>query len=179
MTRPNRSTHRGKRTASLFLALIAGSIAFYVRERVAEFRQPTQTFALSDQITDTQFLHRQLSVIATGGSPKVTQHAYLANAEYHRSLQAAVDRLAETRSYDADDLRTGTATVVHIVTHDPAHEIAKAAWEAKWKSKLAKYEVTGGCGCCTEDYTITGPRAAILEYPLTQPNRNWIPNKEQ
>ncbi len=172
-----------KHVAYFIFVLIAGVLVYSLRDRADQVRQSTLKLELSDRVSDAQFLQRQLTIISAGGSPRVTQHAHHADTEYYRSLQEAVDRLAETDSYDTNDLKICTATVEHTVCADPVHEIAKAAWEAKWKSRLVKYEVSGGCGCCVEDYTITGPRAAILEYPmhasLLEYYPRWHPNEEQ
>ena len=137
-------------------------------DRAGSLRQvPLNTVGQIENLTDEEFLQQQLECVARGASPKVTQHPNLAADEYYQSLQEAVDRLVSAKSYDSSELRICTATVEHTVfACDPAHEIAKAAWEAKWKRKLLRYEVNGGCGCCVEDYLITGPRAAILEYPM-------------
>lgn len=41
----------------------------------------------------------------------------------------------------------------------------KQEWIDKWGSDLESYERTGGCGCCKQVYTVTGPRAAMHELP--------------
>ena len=168
LSRRSMSKRSPVRNTYLAVALPATMVMLGCNDRAASQRPtPLNTSGQIESLTDEQFLQRQLERIARGESPKVTRDADLAADEYYRSLQEAVDRLGNAKSYDSSELRICTATVEHTVfACDPAHEIAKAAWEAKWKPKLLRYEVSGGCGCCVEDYMITGPRAAILEYPM-------------
>ncbi|QDV47272.1 hypothetical protein Enr13x_71810 [Stieleria neptunia] len=167
------------------VALVATLAVIGCNDRSQDLRRtPWDVGGQTENLTDTEFLQQQLERVAAGESPKVTQHPDLAADEYYQSLQEAVDRLWNAKSYDSSELRICTATVEHTVfACDPAHEIAKAAWEAKWKPKLLEYEAIGGCGCCVEDYMITGPRAAILEYPmhpsLLEYYPRWRPDQDQ
>ncbi len=70
-------------------------------------------------------------------------------------------------------LRTGdyTADELEIVTTELEHfpgeyeDKIKQEWLAKWKPQLTSYERTGGCGCCNEVYTVTGPKVAMEDFP--------------
>ena len=126
------------RNTYLAVALSATMVMLGCNDRAASQRQtPFNTGGQTENLTDAEFLQRQLERIARGESPKVARRAVLAADEYYQSLQEAVDRLRNAKSYDSSERRICTATVEHTVfACDPAHEIAKAAWEAKWKPRL-------------------------------------------
>ena len=50
-------------------------------------------------------------------------------------------------------------------------------WHDKWVVRLTSYERTGGCGCCNEVYTVTvtGPKAAIQEFPVHRGRLKYFP----
>lgn len=70
-------------------------------------------------------------------------------------------------------LRSGgyTERELEIVTAEVEHfpgeyeDRIKQEWLDKWQTRLVSYERTGGCGCCNEVYTVTGPRVAMHEFP--------------
>ena len=48
-------------------------------------------------------------------------------------------------------------------------------WEDKWLARMEHFEMTGGCGCCNEVYTVRGPRAAIVEFPVSAGRLQYYP----
>ena len=62
-----------------------------------------------------------------------------------------------------DELAIVTAELEH--TPGKYRDKIKQEWLSKWKTQLTSYERTGGCGCCNEIYTVTGPKVAMDEFP--------------
>ena len=86
---------------------------------------------------------------------------------YQASLIEMRTPILRADDYTAEELITVTAEVEHF-PGDYEDKI-KQEWLAKWKFQLESYELTGGCGCCNEIYTVTGPKAAIEEFPQYYP----------
>ncbi len=93
--------------------------------------------------------------------------------EYQASLIELRTPILRPDNYTADELQTVTAEVEHFPGN--YEDMIKQEWLAKWKSQLASYELTGGCGCCNEVYTVTGPKAAMEEFPVHRGRRQYYP----
>lgn len=74
-----------------------------------------------------------------------------------------------------EDLRFAKALVEYWPSE---HDSRLAVWEDKWLDKMVQYEMTGGCGCCNEIYTVLGPRIAIHEFPVSEGRRQYYPKWE-
>ena len=93
--------------------------------------------------------------------------------EYQTSLIDLRAPILRHDDYAADELATATAEVEHFPGDYEDHILQE--WQDKWASRLISYERTGGCGCCNEVYTVTGPRAAIEEFPVHRGRREHFP----
>lgn len=93
--------------------------------------------------------------------------------EYQTSLIELRDPIVRHGDYAAEELETVTAEVEHL-PGDYEDRILQE-WRDKWMGRLASYERTGGCGCCNEIYTVTGPKAAIDEFPVHRGRREYYP----
>lgn len=87
----------------------------------------------------------------------------------------AVERLQGTTQYAEEMLVHATADVEITVYNDDSDEITLAAWKNKWLGQVDSFLLTGGCGCCVDIYTVTGPRAAIEEFPVSEYRRQYYP----
>ena len=93
--------------------------------------------------------------------------------EYQTSLIDLRDPILRYDNYAADELATATAEVEHFPGDYEDHILQE--WQDKWAGSLISYERTGGCGCCNEVYTVTGPKAAIEEFPVHRGRREYFP----
>lgn len=93
--------------------------------------------------------------------------------EYQQWLIDFRAPIVANRNYSKSDMEIQTAKVELMVGNYEHH--IKREWEEKWSGHLVSYERTGGCGCCNEVYTVTGPRAAIEEFPVDPDRRNRYP----
>jgi hypothetical protein len=93
--------------------------------------------------------------------------------EYQASLIDLRAPILRHNDYAANELVTVTAEVEHFPGEYEDHIIQE--WHAKWHERMISYERTGGCGCCNEVYTITGPKAAIEEFPVHPGRREYFP----
>lgn len=93
--------------------------------------------------------------------------------EYQSSLIELRDPIVRPDNYTVDDLEIVTAEVEHLPGDYEDHILQE--WREKWMGRLTSYERTGGCGCCNEAYTVTGPRAAIKEFPIHRGRREYYP----
>jgi hypothetical protein len=87
----------------------------------------------------------------------------------------AVERLQGTTEYTEEMLQRHTADVEISVYNDNSDEIVLAAWKNKWLDQIEAFSLTGGCGCCVDIYTVTGPKAAIEEFPVSEYRRKYYP----
>jgi len=81
--------------------------------------------------------------------------------------------LLRSDGYTAAELKVVTAKIEHYPGE--FEDKIKLEWDKKWKSQLKSYKRTGGCGCCNEVYTITGPKAAAEEFPMSRIRRKHYP----
>ena len=93
--------------------------------------------------------------------------------EYQSSLIELRVPIVRHDNYTAEELETVTAEVEHL-PGDYEDRILQE-WRDKWMGRLTSHERTGGCGCCNEVYTVTGPKAAILEFPVHRGRREYFP----
>jgi hypothetical protein len=82
---------------------------------------------------------------------------------YQASLIELRRPILRSDGYSEHELEIVTAEVEHWPGE--YEDQIKQEWIDKWGSDLASYERTGGCGCCNEVYTVTGPRVAMHEFP--------------
>lgn len=93
--------------------------------------------------------------------------------EFREFLRAQRMPIAKNNNYSPEDLAILTAEVEHMPGE--FDDKVKSEWDQKWESQLIRYDLTGGCGCCNEVYTVTGPRAAIEEFPIHPGRRKYYP----
>lgn len=93
--------------------------------------------------------------------------------EFQGSLIELRKPILRSDDYTAQELQAVTAEVEHW-PGDYEDKILEE-WLEKWKAQLDSYERTGGCGCCNEVYTVTGPEAAIQEFPIQRGRRQYYP----
>jgi hypothetical protein len=93
--------------------------------------------------------------------------------EYQTSLIELRDPIARRGEYTIKELETVTAEVEHLPGEYEDRILQE--WHDKWMSRLTSYERTGGCGCCNEVYTVSGPKAAIEEFPVHRGRREYFP----
>ena len=93
--------------------------------------------------------------------------------EYQSSLIELRDPIVRHGNCTAEELTTVTAEVEHL-PGDYEDRILQE-WRGKWMGRLTYHDRTGGCGCCNEVYTITGPKAAIKEFPVHRGRREYFP----
>ena len=82
---------------------------------------------------------------------------------YQASLIEMRNPILRTGDYTADELEIVTAELEHFPGE--YRDKIKQEWLTKWRPQLTSYERTGGCGCCNEVYTVTGPKVAMEEFP--------------
>ena len=93
------------------------------------------------------------------------------NGEQKRSIE----RLRNTKTYADEMMVVCTADVEIQVYNETSDEATLAAWKDKWLDTVELFSLTGGCGCCVDIYTITGPKAAIEEFPISEYRRKYYP----
>ena len=93
--------------------------------------------------------------------------------EYQSSLIELRKPILRKGDYRVRELKTVTAEVEHWPGE--YEDKIKKEWIAKWSDRLDSFERTGGCGCCNEIYTVTGPKAAIEEFPVPKGRRQYFP----
>ncbi len=89
--------------------------------------------------------------------------------------QRSIDRIKRSKVYTEDMMVVITAEVEIPVYGDTSDEITLQVWKDKWENQLEAYSLTGGCGCCVDIYTITGPKAAIEEFSISEYRRKYYP----
>ena len=83
--------------------------------------------------------------------------------EYQAALIRSRAPMLRSQDYSVEELQVVTAEVEHFPGE--YEDKLKDEWLEKWRSRLQSFELTGGCGCCNEIYTVIGPKAAIAEFP--------------
>ena len=83
--------------------------------------------------------------------------------EYQASLIELRTPILRSNEYTPSELITVTAEVECFP--GKYEDKIKEEWMEKWGNRLTSYERTGGCGCCNEVYTVTGPKVAMEEFP--------------
>ena len=89
--------------------------------------------------------------------------------------RAAIKRINSVKKYEPEMLALSTAEVEIQVYNDETDETTLKAWKDKWEKKCTSFKLTGGCGCCVDIYTVTGPKAAIEEFPISEYRRKYYP----
>ena len=114
------------------------------------------------------------------GTPEQT--AIKLDAEWDRlnsQQQRSIDKLRNNKNYTDEMMIVCTADVEIEVYSETSDEFTLAVWKDKWLQSVDSFSLSGGCGCCVDIYTITGPKAAIEEFPISDSRRQYYPKYRQ